>query len=125
MSIELPVIRACYQLALELARRVEKFPRHQRMALGADLTALARGVIDRLVRAKYARPGERAPLLRDANANLEVLRFQLRLAADLKALPYGGHEYLLRLAHDVGTQVRGWLRSLPGRGPGGTDAPTR
>lgn len=53
-------------------------------------------------------------MLKTANVSLEVLRFQLRLAADLKALPHAGHEHILRLAHGVGTQVGGWLRSLSG-----------
>ena len=114
MQDELPIIRACYQLSLELARRVEKFPRHQRATLGADLTALTRAILDGLLRARYARSNEKPELLRTANIDLEVLRFQLRLAADLKALPHAGHEHILRLAHDVGTQAGGWLRTLTG-----------
>lgn len=111
MSADLPVIAAGYALTLELARRVEKFPRHHRATLGAELTARCRAILSGLVRARYAGPADRPALLAAANVELELLRFGLRLATDLRALPLTGHEYLIRLAAGVGAQVGGWLRA--------------
>ncbi|MBM3982140.1 MAG: four helix bundle protein [Planctomycetes bacterium] len=118
MSEELAVVRAAYALNLELARRVEKFPRHQRAGLGADLTRHARATLDGLIRAKFAAPADRAALLAEVNVGLEVLRFQLRLAVDLRAYPEAAHGHVLRLADDVGRQVGGWLRALKAKGGG-------
>ena|SRR5579862_6805298 len=115
MAAELPVIRACYGLTLELSRRVEKFPRQHRVTLGSELTACGRTILGRLIRAKYAPSGAKAELLADANVNVELLRFNLRLAADLKALPYCGQGHLLQLAQDVGLQIGGWLKSVRGQ----------
>jgi hypothetical protein len=112
--IELPVIRAAYELALELARRVEKFPRHQRTTLGGELARQARDILNALVRARYSTPAARPALLAEANAELEVLRFGLRLACDLKALPFAGHGHLIRLADAVGSQVGGWRKAAAG-----------
>lgn len=111
MSADLPVIAAGYALTLELARRVEKFPRHHRATLGAELMARCRGVLAGLVRARYAAPADRPGLLTATNVEIELLRFGLRLAADLRALPLTGHEHLIRLAAGVGAQVGRWLRA--------------
>ncbi|MBY0458545.1 MAG: four helix bundle protein [Gemmataceae bacterium] len=116
MSAELPVIADCYALTLELSRRVEKFPRHHRATLGAELTGRSRDLLAGLIRARYAAPADRPPLLAAANVELELLRFGLRLAADLRALPLGGHGHLIRLAAAVGAQVGGWLKASRGDG---------
>jgi hypothetical protein len=50
-------------------------------------------------------------LLADANVELEVLRFGLRQAVDLRILPIPGHGHLVRLAERVGVQVGGWLKA--------------
>ncbi len=111
MSAELPVIADCYTLTLDLTRRVEKFPRHHRATLGAELTDRCRAILAGLIRARYATPAERPPILAAANVELELLRFGLRLAVDLRALPLPGHGHLIRLAERVGVQVGGWLRA--------------
>ncbi len=116
MSDELAVIRGAYALNVELARRVEKFPRHQRAGLGADLTKHARDLLGGLIRAKYAALSDRPALLNEVNVGLELLRFHLRLAVDLRAYPLTAHGHLLGLADDVGRQVGGWLRSLKAKG---------
>jgi hypothetical protein len=42
---------------------------------------------------------------------LEVLRFRVRLARDLKALPTTSHGHAAQLLEAVGAQVGGWLKS--------------
>ncbi len=79
MSAELPVIADCYALTLDLTRRVEKFPRHHRATLGAELADRCRAVLAGLIRARYAAPTDRPSLLAAANVELELLRFGLRL----------------------------------------------
>jgi hypothetical protein len=111
MSAELPVIADCYALTLDLTRRVEKFPRHHRATLGAELADRCRAVLAGLIRARYAAPTDRPSLLAAANVELELLRFGLRLAADVRALPFSGHGHLVRLAERVGVQVGGWLKA--------------
>lgn len=118
MPPEPAVLRIAYHLTLELARRVERFPRSHRVGVGADLTRHARDLLADLVRARYARPADCRHHLRHVNLGLDLLRYSLRLAADLRALPLTAHGHLIRLADDVGRQVGGWLRSLPSDGGG-------
>lgn len=119
MATDLKVIADCYDLAVYLSKRVEKFPRSHRYTLGAEIERRVQGLIGDLVRARYAGAGERrVNILADANVELEVLRFQVRLAKDLDALPTTSHGEAARRLEQVGAQVGGWLRaSRPKAGP--------
>lgn len=117
MARELQVLDDCYELARYLSQRIEKFPRHQRHALGLEMERQLQSILARLIRAKFARGAEaKAVLLAEANVELEVLRFQVRLAKDLSALPLSSHGHAAKLVEQVGSQVGGWLRAVQARG---------
>ena len=110
---ELQVISDCYELTCYLTGHIEKFPRHHRYSLGVDMEGRLRAVLALLIRAKYAGKSDgKAAILADANVELEVLRFQLRLAKDLASLPLSSHGHAVKLISQVGVQVGGWLKSL-------------
>ena len=111
MAQELKVIQDCYDLTLYLSGRVEKFPRSHRYTLGAEIEKRLLDVLGCLIRAKYSPADVRVGLLADVNAELEVLRFQVRLAKDLNALPVSSHGEAYRQMEQVGAQVGGWLKS--------------
>jgi hypothetical protein len=116
MSKELKVIRDCYDLAKYLSEQVRKFPRSYRYTLGADIERRVQGLLAGLLRVKYTAGAEvKTRLLSEINIELEVLRFQLRLAADLRAQALVNQGHAWRLVEGVGVQVGGWLRALPGR----------
>jgi hypothetical protein len=60
---------------------------------------------------------DKAGLLASVNVELEVLRFQLRLAKDLAALPPNSHGHAVKRLGQVGAQVGGWIESLGKRVP--------
>jgi len=116
MAAELKVISDCYELAKYLSQRVEKFPRSHRYTLGADIERRVQGLLASLVRVKYASgPELKTKQLAEVNIELEVLRFQMRLAMDLRALAVASHGHAYGQVEGVGVQVGGWLRSLRGR----------
>ncbi len=117
MAQELKVIQDCYDLTLYLSGRVEKFPRSHRYTLGAEIEKRLLDVLGRLIRAKYTgQPDARAGLLTEVNAELEVLRFQVRLSKDLKALPTTSYGHAAGLLEGVGGQVGGWLKASKAKG---------
>jgi hypothetical protein len=63
-----------------------------------------------LLKAKYRR--EKLALLDELNVELEVLRFQLRPAKDLEALPVKAHGVATKMLLQIGAEVGGWRRSL-------------
>ena len=110
---ELAVIAAAYQLALWGSERIARFPRSHRFTLGHRLEGQLARLLDTLLKAKYTR--DRAPLLRAANLELEGLRFQLRMAKDLKCLSRDSYGFAARSVNEVGRMVGGWLKH--GAGP--------
>jgi len=110
---ELKVISDLYDFMLWLIRHTEKFPRHHRYSLGISLENRLQAILELLLRAKYTR--DRGAALRDANIELEVLRFQLRLAKDLQALPIRSHGHAAKLVDSIGSQIGGWLKSKKGQ----------
>jgi len=91
MQAELSVISKTYGLLLWTTHHVEGFPRSHRYSVGARLEQQVYQVLEKLVRAKFRR--DRAALLAEVNLDLEVLRFQFRLASDLKCLSLKSHGF--------------------------------
>lgn len=111
---ELKVILDFYDLMLYLVQRCERFPRHHRYSLGIAIEGRLHAILGLLIKAKYtARTTKRQSLLL-ANTELEILRFQLRLAKDLQAFGARSHGHASMLVHEVGMQIGGWLRSIGG-----------
>lgn len=109
MTQELKVISDFYDLMLWLINHTEKFPRHHRYSLGVAMENELYKILSMLLRAKYS--PTKASILNDANIELEVLRFQIRLAKDLKVLPVKSHGYAAGLMQSIGAQIGGWLKN--------------
>ena len=80
---------------------------------GRDMEGRLQGILATLLRAKFS--GDKAELLREANIELEVLRFQVRLAKDLGILAARSHGHAADVMHQVGSQIGGWAASRTGR----------
>ena len=76
---ELVVITKTYDFILWSCSHTGKFPRNHRFVLGERLERSLYDLLETLIEAKYSRG--RLPLLQRANLRLEILRFQMRVAA--------------------------------------------
>ena len=54
---------------------------------------------------------DRQRLLEEANLNLEILPFQMRLAKDLQCLKVESYAFAAKCIDEIGRLVSGWLRS--------------
>lgn len=107
---ELTVLSDYYDFMLWMIQRIERFPRHHRYSLGITMENRMQAILAGLIEAKYTRA--KAPLLHQVNLDLEVLRFQSRLATDVKALPLRSRQSAMRMLENVGSQVGGWRRAV-------------
>lgn len=107
---ELTVISKTYELIVWGCHHIGKFPRSFRFTLGNRLELRLYDVLDQLLRAKY-RSQERAALLQAINLELELLRFQFRLAKDLRCLPINSYGHAAKLVNEIGQMVGGWIKS--------------
>lgn len=109
MGSELKIISDFYDLTLWLTQHTEKFPRHHRYSLGLAIENRVQNILSLLLRAKYSH--NKVPILNDANIELESLRFQIRIAKDLKILPIRSHGYAADAMESIGAQIGGWIKN--------------
>lgn len=119
--VELPVIARAYDLLIWTARHAARFSRAHRFSVGDRMERQVYGVLDGLLRAKFTR--DRAGLLRQVNLELEVFRFQLRMARDLKCFSLDSYGHAAGAVNEIGQMVGGWLRSSEARGRGAGSQP--
>ncbi len=105
MKTELKVIADFYDFMIWLIRHTEKFPRHHRHSLGVAMENRPQTILSLLLRARYSKA--KAEPLTQANFELEMLRFQLRLAEG------AGGEIMKRYGGLWNTLV-GWGEPCPG-----------
>jgi hypothetical protein len=79
---ELAVISMTYDLVEWSCEHTSRFPRNHRFVLGERMERRLYPLLETLIQAKYTR--HRRELLQQANLSLEVIRFQMRLAKDLR-----------------------------------------
>ncbi|TWT40858.1 hypothetical protein KOR42_48540 [Thalassoglobus neptunius] len=111
---DLPIIRAWYELTVWLIPKIGKFPRDIRFTLGERIETRVLTVLELLIRARYAK--DRIALLEEANTEIDVIFYLLRIARDLKALPTKGYGFASEKLVNVGTQLGGWRKSLETKG---------
>ncbi len=109
MTQELKIIADFYDFTLWMIKHTEKFPRHHRYSLGMSIENRLQNLLELLIRAKFTK--EKVSLLSDANVELELLRFQIRMAKDLRVLPVKSHGYAARIMESIGSQVGGWIKN--------------
>lgn len=113
MSAELAVIDAAYELLRELYERSNRFPRTWRYSLGSDVIRRANMILGELLTCKYTSDVSRKhDGLSWINVELERLRFQIRLAYDVRAMHADAQRAILERVANVGKQVGGWRKSL-------------
>jgi len=91
--------------------KVGKFPKNVRFGLGARLEAAHFDVLEELIRAQYARGGDRSRALELANTRLQIARHLGRMARELNLLSEDSAVYLARLQVDLGSQVGAWRKA--------------
>ncbi len=105
MTPDLPVIQKTYDLLLWTVGHTVKFPRAYRFSLGDRLERQLYGILEGLLHAKFSK--ERAAILDRINLDLEVLRFQIRLARDLKCISVTSYGFAATELNEVGKMVGG------------------
>ena len=87
---------------------MDSFPKNQRFIFGTRLADRAIGVLELLVEAAYS--SEKHHLLSQANCELEVLRWLVRLAKDRKLLTEKQYLFACKGQAECGRMVGGWLK---------------
>ena len=107
---ESPIFARTYDLARWLIPTTVAFPRHQRFILAADMQQSVLRLHARLVEA--ARLPDTRRSLSAADAELDKLRFCLRLSYDLGCISLGQQRHAGLMVAEIGRLLGAWHKSL-------------
>jgi len=96
----------------EILDRSANFPKAHRFTFGARVEGLALEIMEKLVRARWAKPADTVTFLQSADADLAVLRVLVRLSFERKMLSRGAFEQVVRELDTAGRMMGGWRTSL-------------
>lgn len=103
------VIPVIYDLIVWSSAKVGAFPRVHRFTIGDRLVRAELDVLAFLITAQFT-PARRGDSLREANLALEQLRYQFRLANDLRCLSLAEYEHAATRLVEAGRMVGAWAR---------------
>ena len=108
---ESPIFVKTYDLLQWLLPVTTKFSREYRFSLALPLQQHAFELQRHLVSAAKE-PGKRETIrhLRQADVELALLRYKIRLSRDLKLLKMNSYEHASRLIDEVGQLLGGWMK---------------
>jgi len=89
---------------------LRQFPKSEKFALGQDIKRAMVALLEQIIRANRSR--EKRPLMGAIDIELEILRTQVRLAMELKFLPFAQYEAWSGHLAEIGRMLGGWLKSL-------------
>jgi hypothetical protein len=106
----MPIFTKTYDFLAWLTPQTGNFPRAYRHTITQRLLDAALNFLERLVEANSVRGEQRQRLLFVADAELDKVRFYLRLAHHWRWLSPGQYEHASRLLAEVGRLLGGWQK---------------
>lgn len=118
---ESPIFVKTYDLLLWLVPKTTKFSRQYRFSLALPILDHAFALQRHLIAAAKAnRKTDIDGYLSQADVELALLRYKIRLSRDLNMLQLGSYEHASRLIDEVGRLLGGWQKKT---GISGAKAP--
>ena len=103
------VVDKHYKLILWLLPKMANFPKDQRYLLADKIEMLLLEILELLIKAVYVK--EKRAVLMEANLKLDVLRFMVRIAKDMKYININSYDFFCRSAIEIGKMTGGWLKA--------------
>ena len=88
------------------------FPKSSRYTLGAKIDSLFLEVIELIIKASYSDKAGKLISLSDGSLKLDLLKFFLQVAWDIKSLDNKKYIVLSEKLDEIGKMLGGWIRSI-------------
>ena len=88
------------------------FPRNSRQTLGQKIDGLFLEVIENIIKAGYSDKAEKEIFLKRASVKLDLLKFFLQVAWEIKSVDNKKYISLSEKLNEVGKMLGGWIRSI-------------
>ena len=89
-----------------------KFPKHSKHTLGSKIDFLFLETIEFIVKANYADKIEKLISLKRASVKLDLLKFFLQIAWEVKSLDNKKYIRLSEKLNEIGKMLGGWIKSI-------------
>lgn len=104
-----PVIEKHYKLIYWMLPKMADFPRDQRFLLADRIERILLDILEMLIEANYSK--QKREILIKVNLKLDVLRFMMRIAKDMKYVSLNGYDFFCQSVIEIGKMVGGWLKA--------------
>ncbi len=105
---EVSALTRTYDLLLWIIPVLEKFPKSQRFLLGDRIENLLLEIMELIIQAVYSK--NKTLLLIDINLKIEILRYLIRLAKDLRHISIKRYQFISKSINEIGAEIGGWLK---------------
>ena len=104
-----PVVEKHYQLILWMLPKIANFPKDQRFLLADRVERILLEILEMLIEAVYSK--NKREILIKVNLKLDVLRFMMRIAKDMRYVNVNSYDFFCQSAIEIGKMVGGWLKA--------------
>lgn len=92
-------------------------PRLSRYTLGAKIDKLFTELLELTLKAGYTPKTQKLIVVQNASAKLDLLKFFLKIAWELKVIDNKKYAQISQLVSEVGKMLGGWIRQLQKNSP--------
>ena len=106
----LPIIQKLVEIYKLWDEFKNHFPKKSRYTLGAKIDTLFIDIIELLFVASYLGKEQKLPYLQKAGGKLDLLKFFLQIAWELKMIDNDRYITLSKQLDEIGRMIGGWIR---------------
>ena len=90
---EIQILPKVYDIILWYSPKISEYPKKYKYTIGERITNTQLAILERIIEAKFTSGSKKKHFLRQANLNLEKLRFLVRLSKDLQCISIKEYEF--------------------------------
>jgi len=91
---------------------LQHFPKNSKYTLGSKIDSLFLETIEQIIRASYSDKMEKLAFLKAASTKLDLLKFFLQLAWEIKSLDNKKYILLSEKLNEIGKMLGGWIKAI-------------
>lgn len=113
LHFDLPIYKDTYKLVMKIFECTKNFSKEYKYTIGQDMKRDALQLLRSIYRANKAK--NKQEHLEAFLDDFELLKLEIRLCVDLKAMPIKTQAAFSELIECIGKQITGWSKSQLGR----------
>jgi len=110
-NFDVPIFKKAYDLYKSFHDLRKNFPRQDKYTLGEKCDNLILEIVAHIFEASQKPKLQKLPCLEEASVKINLLRFNFRLANDIKVINMKSYLNLQEDLDEIGRMLGGWIRA--------------